>query len=121
MSYRLICVLAALWGCAGSGPPEGSSIPERRVYVEVVNNNWLDARVYLTTGATTRSLGLITTNNEGRFRIPVEFVGRNDVQLVANVVGSRLSFRTEKLPIVAGQTIVLTLEEPLDRSWITVR
>lgn len=116
----LMGLLFAVTACGGSDPDTAPPLP-RDVRILVVNNNWLDARVYLTTGATTRSLGLITTGNEERFRVPVEFVGRSDVILVANLIGSRLAFRTENLNILGDQLIVLTLENPLDRSWITIR
>ncbi|HUP00680.1 MAG TPA: hypothetical protein VM737_04060 [Gemmatimonadota bacterium] len=123
LSMALWLVLAASTGsCVGGTPPagEGHAGEPRVTLVRIVNRNWADVRFYLTRGRARSQLGVVTSGATETFAVPQEFIGTEDLRLVADPVGSILTFESDPFQVYSGQIIEWTIHNKPQHSrlWI---
>ena len=97
------------------------SAPARAVALRVENRNRADITVYATRGAVRTRLGTVTAATNADLVIPAVYV--NDTggfQLVADPVGGRGSFASQRIVVRSGQRVVWALESTLARSSVAV-
>ena len=106
----------------GAGePPEASPDRNLPVSVEVENHNWSDMVIYLDRGNLSRRLGSVGTLHTGVFTIPYLQLGNTgNARLRADPIGNLRSFSSEEINIQPGQTIRWTIENDIDRSFLSV-
>ena len=106
VALTLVLLLVA---CSTSGEEAGDPFRSDRrsneIFIEVRNQDFLDATVYTARGQSLRRLGLVTGKTERTFR--TEWI-HMDIQLLVRLIGGR-SFRTETTPVSPGETIELII------------
>lgn len=91
------------------------------VLLHVANSNWADVRVYLVRGAMWVRLGLVSTNGEADFTIPVDFVGQSgSVTLVAYPVAGTSAWTSPLTSVAPGDELELVVESFLQYSHLVV-
>lgn len=117
-----ICLAAPACSSLGSSAANGPLPPARAgTFVKVLNHNWSDMVVYAVRSGTRHRLGVVTTNQSRRFRLPpgMETPG-SDLRLVADPVGGRERFDSGTIHVSPGQTIQLSLENQLGISSVSI-
>ena len=102
-------------------PDSAESTPARAVSLRVENRNRADITVYATRGAVRTRLGTVTAATNADLAIPASYV--NDTggfQLIADPVGGRGTFASQRIVVRSGQHVVWTLESTLSRSSVAV-
>lgn len=127
MLRTLIAVLAigvTTAGCAPAGNSYRSTpSPEGRkaTTVAVENNNWATMTVYAMRGASRHRLGMVTSMNKARFRIPSSLMaGGQELRLMADPIGSSQVYVTEAIQVRPGERVELTLQNHLAISSVSV-
>lgn len=122
-------ILLALVGvaCASArGGDEGSSSAsspyhERPVTVSVENQSWNTIHVYVLAGGQSRSLGQLSSQNTATYEVPPSIMGsREEIRLVADPIGSREGFISDRILVRPGDSVSWTLAQPLIHSHIMV-
>lgn len=114
----------ALAGCAtgsGGGEPSSASAEDRVVRVRVENGNTSDIVVYALSGGQYNRLGDVTGNHRAMLRLPAHLSGASDVRLVADPIGSRTAYFSERILFSPGDTIVLDVGPTLNLSSVYLR
>lgn len=116
---RNLAVLAAfvlmsdLGGCAGQkgNDDEAEPIPPAEVTIEVENQNFRDARIYLLLYGERTRLGLVPghTTRTFSFALPPD-----DVRIVVSFIGGG-GFVTEPMPVTPGDELVLQIQPDAQR------
>lgn len=115
-------------GCARQGERAGDEAAEpeadyrnAKVALEVENHNWSDVVIYLTRGNLSRRLGMVTALNTAHFVFSYRELGPGGgSRLRAYPIGGRDAFTSEDLLLQPGQSLKLTLENDLSRSFLGV-
>lgn len=112
-----------LGGCASNAGPDSelrSRAPEK-TSVQVSNNNWLDVNVFAVRGDQRVRLGMVTSMSTKLLRVPGAFLsGPADLQLIADPIGSSMSYSSEPINVWPGQTITLAVENQLSLSHVVM-
>jgi hypothetical protein len=88
----------------------------------VENTNWLDVVVYSLGSGARRRLGTVTSFAKETFRIPRhELFSSAGLRLVADPIGSREVFVSERIIAGPGDRVVLTLAPRLAQSYFAIR
>ena len=99
-------------------PPAGDDRPT----VLVQNSNWSDMVVYAERDGFRRRLGMVTSMNSDRFRLPRGMdIGAGGVQLIAEPIAASGRFNTGPINIGPGQAIQLRIENQLAISNWSIR
>ncbi len=89
------------------------------VSVHVVNNNWLDIRVYVVSGARTVRLGTVTSFTSVTFKVPRWAVLLHEnLVFLASPVGSRESHTSPPVLTSPGDVIEWRVENRLSSSTV---
>jgi hypothetical protein len=122
---RIVAVVAAwlaVGACASprAGADGRESSATEPVTVQVSNNNWLDIVIYAAQGGNRTRLGSVPTGSTVDLPLPTPFVSRSGIQLIAAPIGARVSFTSEQLTVLPGQTVEFRIENHLAISsvWI---
>lgn len=117
-----ICLAVPACSSPGSSLASGP-LPAGRAATQVAvsNHNWSDMVIYAVRAGTRYRLGMVTTNETRRFRLPrgLEMAGA-DLRLVADPVGGFDAYESGAIHVAPGQTIELSLENHLAISSISV-
>lgn len=120
-ALALVGVLLTAWvasGCAGSAQPsnpfDSRGSGAESVRVNVVNNNFNEATLRAIY-RTERRLGVVSGNSEASFDVP--WLGVNDLRIRIDILAGD-SFTTNRISASPGETLFLTIERPLHRSWL---
>lgn len=121
-----LAVVLAVAGCAtGSGGAGGASSEatgeDRVVRVQVENGNTSDIVVYALSGGQYNRLGEVTGNQRTTLRLPDYLSGTSEVRLVADPIGSRTAYLSERILFSPGDTLVLDVGPTLNLSSVYVR
>jgi hypothetical protein len=118
-----IVITTLLVGCSSSRSESPGVMPplDETVQIEVTNNNWSDMTVYVWHGSTRRRLGIVTTGNTGRFRLPVRLVMMYGLRLEADPIGGSRSYRSQSIQVHGGERVVVSIENRLVLSSLWVR
>jgi hypothetical protein len=110
-------------GCAKHMSKENSEPrPDRDtpVSVEVENHNWSDMVIYLDRGQLSQRLGQVGTLHTEVFTFPYLQLGATgNARLRADPVGNLRSFSSEYINIQPGQSLKWTIENEIDRSFLS--
>lgn len=124
LSARLVAGALALSLAAcglgrGAEPADAPEAPETTI--RVTNNNWANMVVYLVRSGVRVRLGTVNSMATAHFVVP-RSVGamHSDVRLVADPIGARTVYVTERLALMPGQAIEFTIENHLPLSTVTV-
>lgn len=111
MNVRIMSLTFSLglgmMACASPGAsPFDDSVEPRTVHVEVDNQNFYDATVYVITGAGERRLGIVPGKTEKTF--VTRLAGLGDVRLRVRMLAGG-SFTTERMTASPGEILVLII------------
>ena len=114
-----LMLLAAPAGCV-----KHSIIPEESdvITISVSNSNPLDMTVYAVNQSMRIRLGTVSTASTQRFTVSLHQISpTGELQLLADPVGSRRTFRSEPIQVFAGQFVEWVLQADLRQSTLTIR
>lgn len=110
---------------AQQSPKETESSKPESVDVRVENNNWLDMHLYaLTSGASARSLGVVSAHTSQVFHLPAAVtVAGTDLRVVADPIGTADIYVSDEVLADPESEIVVTLRAslPLSTTILTPR
>ncbi len=114
----LVAAAIAATGCVGlrtaPNPFEEGADAQRVITIEVENHNFNDATLRAV-ARMERRLGVVTGNGKQTFTIPWPTV--NDLQIRIDVLaGDR--FTTNRVSVSPGESVFLTIQNPLYRSLL---
>ena len=91
--------------------------------LQVVNNNWLDVHVYVSRASGPLvSLGMVTTFNTREFKLPADAVdAAAGLRIVADPIGGSDIYVSPDVLASAGSEVVVTLQNSLPLSFVSVR
>ena len=117
----MAATLLAAWvasACAGTAQPanpfESRGSGAESVRVSVINNNFNEATLRALY-RTERRLGVVSGNARQSFDLPWPAV--NDLRIRIDILAGD-SFTTNQVSVSPGETVFLTIERPLHRSWL---
>jgi hypothetical protein len=95
-------------GCAGRKGADSEAGPQSQanVTIEVENQNFYDARVYLLILGQRTRLGQVTGNSTETFSFALQ---PDEVRIVVDFVGGAGGFVTEPMPVSAGDQLELQI------------
>ena len=92
------------------------------IRVEVTNDNFLDANVYIMVGSTSHRLGQVTGKTQSTFQVdPTRITIHSGVQLLVDLVGSQSAFLSDAVFPSMGNTVVLQIQPALSQSFVILR
>jgi len=113
-------LLAACAHHSASGEPEQRPSRDAPVSLEVENHNWSDMVIYLVRGQLVSRLGSVGTLHTAVFTFPYLQLGNTgNARLRADPVGNLQSFESEDINIQPGQNLKWTIENDVDRSFLS--
>ena len=119
----LLLVSFLLVSCARhtmSGEPDQRPSRDEPVSVEVENHNWSDMVIYLDRGSLSERLGTVGTLHTVVFTFPYLKLGSTgNSRLRADPIGNLRSFSSELINIQPGQSLKWTIENDIDRSFLS--
>lgn len=113
----LLIVLFSV-GCARAGKNRGNL--EEKTVVVVENHNWLETTVYAVRSGTRLRLGTVPTGRTHEFTLPSGFTAGASIQLIADPVGTRSTFRSDMLAVAPGRQVNLRVENNLRMSTVSI-
>ena len=123
----LAFALAALGGSPAlaqtqaPGPPKIAVRRDARAELQVENNNWLDAHLYLVRDGMLTSLGFMNGPGEEHFTLPsMATMAGADVQVLVLPIGATGAYLSPVLVISPGDKVQLTIQNNLSLSSVTV-
>jgi hypothetical protein len=123
-SRTLLLASVLLVACARhkvSGDADQRPSRDTPVSVEVDNHNWSDMVIYLDRGSLSQRLGTVGTLHTAVFTLPYLQLGNTgNARLRADPIGNLSSFSSEEINIQPGQSIKWTIENDIDRSFLSV-
>lgn len=116
-----LALVAATGACnalrRGSGPEDETDV----VMVTVVNHNQLNVTVFSVAQGRRDRLGEVTAAATSSFRLHLRRLPANELQLLADPVGSPRTATSELLHVAAGDEVRWILETDLARSHVEIR
>lgn len=118
----LLVIVATTSACSTRGRDTSGSRPERgTTVVEVDNGNFADVTVYaLSTGQYYR-LGEVSGHGRATLRLPRQLDTVRDLRLVADPIGSRVSYFSDAVLFEPGDRLVLSVGPTMNLSTVSVR
>jgi hypothetical protein len=97
-----------LGGCASGKGADGEAglQPQAKVTIEVENQNFYDARIYLLVFGNRTRLGQVTGNTTQTFSFAVQ---PDDIRIEVDFIGGAGGFITESMPVRAGDQLELQI------------
>jgi hypothetical protein len=115
-----LALLLASGGCAAlrhSQPEDETDV----VTVMIVNNHALNVTVFNVAHGRRERLGEVTAIATGSFKVHLQRLPANELQLHADPIGSTRPVTSELLHVSPGDLVQWTLESNLTRSHIMIR
>ena len=100
-----------------------NAVAKRKAHAEllVVNNNWLDAHLYLVRDGMLTSLGFMNGPGEERFTLPaLATMAGADVQVLVLPIGGTAVYESPVLVISPGDQVRMTIQNNLSLSSVSV-
>lgn len=128
----VIAAVSVVAGCSlvGAGAPSGVQDEAARqqedqpTVAEVSNDSWFNIRVYIADQGRRERLGSVSSYESSSFEVPTDIVRTSgEIQLLADPVGSTVTYRSSPVLIGAGQLIQWTVQNDPSQTYssITVR
>ena len=114
-----LAVIATAAACGAHQRPGGAEVTEPAV-LEVENNNWQDAKIYLTGVGPRVRLGTVTAQGTERFRIPAIYLHASGVRLEVSLLASSEQKVTDRFLVSPGDAVELTVQNQLSLSSYAV-
>ena len=95
--------------------------PTGRTTVTVINHNTLDMHMYAISGSQMNSLGMVHSLSRATWELPAHVAASGDVRILADPIGQRASFLTDRIVFTPGDEVEVTLENNLSLSSYAVR
>jgi len=111
-------LLAASASCAKHGVSSGPAT--QPIPLDVTNENWLDVDVFVVRGTTRYRLGTVSGNSSATLSIPASVVVHGEFQLMADPIGSKDIYVTDRITAGPDQTVQLTLAPRMRMSSFAV-
>jgi hypothetical protein len=108
MRAALFALALVSVGC-GPGLQSGSTDPEPRTTLRVVNQNFLDMNVYVLRGGQRLRLGTVTGLTTQVLVIPATIARSSPLQFEVHGIGGRGNPRSETISVQPGDEIRLTI------------
>jgi len=103
-----LLALTLATGCYGKG--KNAPEPVERATVQVVNQGFLDRRVYVMRGGERVRIGTVSGNSRAVLTIPANIVqSSSSVRFVADPIGGNGAAVTEEITVRPGDQVVLTI------------
>lgn len=128
-SWALVAAMAALAGCAvgghGNGPDplamQEAAVPaDGAALLHVDNRNWQDIEVYAVNHGARMRVGIVSSMTAGDFKLSTISAAGGYQLLVVPVGDSRGYFVTNSIPLAAGQTLDLRVENNLNLTTYSI-
>lgn len=127
-SWALVAAIAGLAGCAVGGHSAGpdplamqdAAPSDGAVLLHVDNRNWQDIEVYAVNRGARMRVGIVSSMTAGDFKLSTISAAGGYQLLVAPVGDSRGYFVTNSIPLAAGQTLDLRVENNLNLTTYTI-
>lgn len=124
--YTLLAAVLAGSVASGCRTGDNGSVERRQINrpvpVNIQNNNFLDIAVFATSSGSRIKLGQVTGKSSGTFRIhPRRLNMVAGLQIMVDPLGSAQTYLSPVVFPGGAETVVLTVANILDRSYITVR
>jgi hypothetical protein len=121
-AYAGLALLASTAACAPPARPAQPPSGYPAALVDVTNSSWFDVVVYSVGSGARFRLGMVTSMSSGTFRIPRrDVVAGSGLRLLADPIGSRQIFVSERILVGPGQRVELTVMPQLPQSYYAVR
>jgi len=115
-------ILAGACGGRTAASPFRAQVAGAPAVLEVENRHWTDMTISVRRGTRVVRLGLVTTNNSKRFRIPPEAGAAGmSVTFLADPVGSGTVYESPIVTLGAGEGYLWTLAVALEQSTLVRR
>lgn len=115
-------IVLLLTGIAcGSRSADEAPFPRARTTVTVINHNTLDMHMYAISGSQMNSLGMVQSLSRATWELPAHVVASGDVRILADPIGQRTGFLTDRIVFTSGDEVEVTLENNLALSSYAVR
>jgi hypothetical protein len=114
--------VATTMGCARRGRA-ADAIPDAIPAItiaRVTNNNWLDAGIYAVRSGSRERIGIVRSFETQAFELAPHLIAASGLQLHVDLIGSRQSYRTDRISVSPGQLIELVVQERLAQSHYSV-
>ena len=111
-------LLAACASCAHRGVSGASAM--QPISLEVTNENWLDVDVFVVRGTSRYRLGTVGGNGSATLSIPASVVVHGEFQLMADPIGSKDVYVTDRIAVAQDQMVQLTLAPRMRMSSFAV-
>lgn len=124
-----VSALALLAGCSivGAGAPsmaESESAREeqdRTTVAQVTNDSWYNIRVYVVDQGRRQQLGSVASYESTTFDLPQDMVDASgQIQMLADPVGSRTSYRSSPVLIGPGQVVRWTVQNDPSQTYASI-
>ena len=111
-AFLILLMATVVAGCASRNEGNETPAPDPDVRVNVRNDAFWEANVYLLQGATRRRLGTVGGHSTGTFTLPRHLtVGVTELRFVIDFIGRRTGAVTETILAAPGDEIELTIRE----------
>ena len=111
-------LLAACASCAKHGV--SSELAAQPISVDVTNENWLDVDVFVVRGNSRYRLGTVGGNGSATLNIPASVTVHGEFQLMADPIGSKDIYVTDRITVTPDQMVQLTLAPRMRMSSFAV-
>ncbi len=115
----LVAVMLVGLSCGGRSTDEPPA-PLARSLVHVINNNTLTMHMYAIVGPQMASLGVVSSFSRETYELPTSAVARGEVRILADPIGSRVGYVTDRIVFSPGDEIEVKLENNLAISSYSV-
>lgn len=119
----LAALVVASIGCSmavGETETESPSLAAGTI-VEVTNNNWLDAVVYVVRLGVQQRLGTVNSMTSRRLEVPSPLVRHGaDLRFEVHPIGTTQSMITDPIAVAPGQRVRFTIQNHLAVSDFTI-
>lgn len=108
-------------GCARNRADEGQPAPEGgpQALLEVHNNTWSDADVFVYAGTQRIRLGTVVSLGSTHATLPPDALGLGSIQVRIQPIGGGTAYTTDRIDIRPGDRIRLTVEKQVSLStWV---
>ena len=115
-----LALLLASAACSAlrHNPPEDETDV---ITIRIVNNNLLNVTVFNVASGHRDRLGEVTSAASSSFRLHLRRLPANEIQLMADPIGSRRPVTSELLRVSPGDEVQWVLESDLARSHVVIR
>lgn len=122
---RLLVLLMVSFGAASLADcslfrRHGGAAGEADIIVEVRNDNWLDMTIYLVRNGESERVGTVGSFTRRTFRLKATRMLSDNVQLMADPIGSNATYLSPNIIVNPGQTVRLTVMNALSLSHVAV-